>query len=86
MRLVDSSSLACVNPSLHGKKVLNLVNPNIRRARVQTTFLLEVFPKRINMLNMLSLRDATTTGPAKCLLGLFHRMSDVAPCWQRTPV
>ena len=42
MQLVDSSSLACVNPSLHDKTALSLVNPNIRRAiRVQTTFLLE---------------------------------------------
>ena len=42
MQLVDSSSLACVNPSLHSKKALNLVNPNIQRAiRVQMAFLLE---------------------------------------------
>ena len=46
MQLVDSSSLACVNRSLHGKTALNLVNPSIRRAiRVQTTFLLEGFWK-----------------------------------------
>ena len=85
MQLVDSSSLACVNPSLHSKQALNLVNPNIQRAIRVQTFCLRV-PKPINMLNMLSLQGATTTTPGRCVLGLFHRMSQVAPCRQGTLV
>ena len=33
---------------------------------------------------MLSLQDGTTTTPRRCLLGLFHRMYEVAPCRRRT--
>ena len=33
---------------------------------------------------MLSLQDGTTTTPRRCLLGLFDRMHEVAPCRQRT--
>ena len=82
---MDSSSLACVNPSLHSKQALNLVNPNIQRAIRVQTFCLRV-PKPINMLNMLSLQGATTTTPGRCVLGLFHCMSQVAPCRQGTLV
>ena len=35
---------------------------------------------------MLSLQGATTTTPGRCVLGLFHRMSQVAPCRQGTLV